>query len=853
LADYPFKSLEPKWQAYWDQHATFRTPNPGDPGFDPKKPKIYILDMFPYPSGDGLHVGHPEGYTATDIVARYKRMKGFNVLHPMGWDSFGLPAEQYAVKTGQHPAVTTQRNIARFKEQIRRLGFSYDWDRELATSDPAYFRWTQWIFRKLHEKGLAYEAEVPVWWCEELGTVLASEEVDAEGKSEVGGYPCVRRNMKQWMLRITAYAEALLEDLEGLDWPVGVKKMQAEWIGRSEGADVDFRISEGPAGGESLRVFTTRPDTLFGATYMVVAPEHPLLRRLTTEAQKAKVQAYTAAAARKGERERQMDNREKTGVFTGSYALNPVSGEPVPVWTADYVLAGYGTGAIMAVPVHDERDFAFATAFGLPLKTVVRPVKGGPSGPQAEFEGQLYTCMTEEGVAVNSGFLDGLPTAGAKARMIDHLESKGLGRRVVRYKLRDWIFSRQRYWGEPIPVVHKADGSLALVPESELPLTLPEMDSFKSGGGFEPPLSRVRQWVEVPDGRREANIMPQWAGSCWYFLRFLDPAYAGGPWDRALADYWMPVDLYIGGAEHAVLHLLYARFWFKVFHDLGLVSQKEPFQRLFNQGMIIGTAYKTKAGLVVKTEQVAWKEGRPHHPATGEELTVTQAKMSKSLGNVVNPDQVVDEFGADSLRLYEMFMGPLADGKVWDTHGINGVHRFLRRLWNLVAGDEEQGARRDFAPAEDLDSARALHRCLRQVGGDIEGLRFNTAIAAMMSLLNVVEGRPFTRGQAELLVLMAAPFAPHAAEELWQRLGHAASLAYEPWPNADPALLKDESVEVPVQVNGKVRSRVTVPADASVRDTEKAALADPRVTAALEGRAPKKVIVIPLKMVSIVV
>jgi leucyl-tRNA synthetase len=852
LPDYPFKAIEPKWQAYWAEHATFRTPNPGDPGFDPKKPKIYILDMFPYPSGDGLHVGHPEGYTATDIVARYKRMKGFNVLHPMGWDSFGLPAEQYAVKTGQHPAVTTAKNVARFKQQIQRLGFSYDWEREIATSDPAYYRWTQWLFRKFYEKGLAYQAEVPVWWCEELGTVLANEEVDAEGKSDVGGFPCVRRNMKQWMLRITAYAEPLLKDLESLDWPAGIKKMQADWIGRSEGADLDFKVSMGPAQGETLRVFTTRPDTLFGATYMVVAPEHPLLRRLTTEAQKAKVEAYVEASARKSERERQVDAKEKTGVFTGSYATNPATGEPIPIWTADYVLASYGTGAIMAVPVHDGRDFEFALAFGLPLKTVVKPAKGEPKGLKGEFEGIEYVCMTDEGVAVNSGFLDGLPTPAAKAKMLDHVEAQGFGKRVVRFKIRDWLFSRQRYWGEPFPIVYGADGSINLVAEGELPITLPEMESFKPAGGFEPPLAKVESWIQTPQGRREANTMPQWSGSCWYFMRFIDAKNPDLPWDKALADYWLPVDLYIGGAEHAVMHLLYARFWYKVFKDLGLVSGAEPFTKLFNQGMIVGTAYKTKAGSIVKTESVQWKGGRPFHPETGEELVVSQAKMSKSLGNVVNPDQIVDMYGADSLRLYEMFMGPLAESKVWDTNNINGVYRFLRRVWTLVTGGEEQGARKDLAGAADEAVEKALHRCLKQVGDDLEGLRFNTAIAAMMTLMNQVEGKPLTRGQAETLALMVAPFAPHLGEELWQRLGHAKGLAWEPWPNPDPRWLKDETLELPVQVNGKLRGLVLVPAEATAADIEKAALADPKVQAALEGRTPKKVIVVPKKLVSFV-
>ncbi len=703
MPDYPFKAIEPKWQAYWAEHTTFRTPNPGDPGFDPKKPKIYILDMFPYPSGAGLHVGHPEGYTATDIIARYKRMKGFNVLHPMGWDSFGLPAEQYAVKTGQHPAVTTAKNVARFKEQIQRLGFSYDWDREIATSDASYYRWTQWIFRKLYEKGLAYQAEVPVWWCEELGTVLANEEVDADGKSEVGGFPCVRRNMKQWMLRITAYAEPLLKDMEGLDWPNGIKKMQADWIGKSEGADVDFKVSAGPATGETLRVFTTRPDTLFGATYMVVAPEHPLLHKLAHGDHKAKVEAYVEASARKSERERQAgDAKDKTGVFTGSYATNPADGEPIPIWTADYVLASYGTGAIMAVPVHDERDFEFAVAFGLPLKTVVKPAKGSPRDVKGRVRGR--------GVRVHDRRrhrdqqrLPGWPGHPGRQGQ-DAGPCRGPGLRQAGGALQDPRLALQppALLGRALP--HRLrPGRLPSTwwPKTSLPIVLPEMESFKPAGGFEPPLAKAKEsWIQTrPRAEREANTMPQWAGSCWYFLRFMDAKNVEAPWDKALADYWMPVDLYIGGAEHAVLHLLYARFWFKVFYDMGLVSQKEPFQKLFNQGMIVGTAYKTGAGTVVKTDTVKWEGGKPFHPETGEALQVSQAKMSKSLGNVVNPDQIVDLYGADSLRLYEMFMCPLAESKVWDTNNINGVHRFLRRVWTLVRGGEEQGARKDLAGA----------------------------------------------------------------------------------------------------------------------------------------------------------
>jgi leucyl-tRNA synthetase len=842
LPGYHPQDIEPKWQQYWLEHKTFKTLGPGDAGFDASKPKIYILDMFPYPSGEGLHVGHPEGYTATDITARYKRMKGFNVMHPMGWDSFGLPAEQYAVKTGQHPAVTTKKNIERFKGQINRLGLSYDWDREIATSDPSYYRWTQWIFRKLFEKGLAYQAEVPVWWCGELGTVLANEEVDSEGKSEVGGHPCVRRNMRQWMLRITAYAERLIDDLKGLDWPAGIIKMQEDWIGRSDGADVDFKVASGAAKGETLKVFTTRPDTLYGATYMVLAPEHPLALKLASPAQKAAVTAYIEATARKSERDR-VAGGEKTGAFTGSHALNPVSGEEIPIWIADYVLAGYGTGAIMAVPMHDGRDFEFATAMKLPMRTVVRP-----KGPQAPSP--VEGLMEEEGVAVNSGPLDGLATPQAKERMIQQLEQKGLGKRVVRYKLRDWLFSRQRYWGEPFPVVFGPDGQALLVPENELPVALPEMESFKSDGGFEPPLSKAKAWVASPHGPRETNVMPQWAGSCWYFLRFLDPKNEAAPWDKALADYWMPVDLYIGGAEHAVLHLLYARFWQKVFFDLGLVSQKEPFQKLFNQGMIVGTAYKSKAGSVVKTEDVAWVAGKPTHPESGEELLVVQAKMSKSLGNVVNPDEVVKEFGADSLRLYEMFMGPLEQGKVWDPNGIQGVFRFLKRSYSLVMGEE--GPELLSGPGL-RETDQALQQCLKQVGESIESLRFNTGISAMMIFLNAAGARRLSREQAETFSLILAPYAPHLAEELWSRLGHAQSLAYEPWPKLDESLLKADTVELVVQVNGKLRARLTLAAGLGAAETERLALADAKVIEHLEGKAPKKVIVVPGKLVNVVV
>ncbi|MES2201639.1 MAG: leucine--tRNA ligase [candidate division FCPU426 bacterium] len=839
-------AIESKWQRFWLENKTFRALDPGDPGFDASRPKSYLLDMFPYPSGDGLHVGHPVGYTATDILARYKRMKGFNVLHPMGWDSFGLPAEQYAVKTGQHPAVTTKKNIETFRAQIRRLGFSYDWDREIATSDPEYYRWTQWIFRKLFEKGLAYQAEAAVWWCEGLGTVLANEEVDSEGNSEVGGFPCVRRNMRQWMLRITSYAQRLLDDLKGLDWPHGIIKMQEDWIGRSEGADLDFEVSGGTCQGERLRVFTTRPDTLYGATYLVLAPEHPLVRRLASPDQQAAVSGYLEQASRRSERERMADTKEKTGVFTGSYAKNPVNGADIPIWVADYVLAGYGTGAIMAVPAHDLRDHDFAKAMGLKIVAVVRPLDG--STPEG--------CMDAEGIAVNSGPLDGLDSASAKEAMIQTLEARAIGKRVVRFRLRDWLFSRQRYWGEPFPVVFDKQGRALLVGEDDLPISLPEMESFRATGGFEAPLARAKDWMTTPEGVRETNVMPQWAGSCWYFLRFTDPHNANAPWNRDKADYWMPVDLYIGGAEHAVLHLLYSRFWYKVFFDLGLVSQTEPFRKLFNQGMIGGTSYKTVSGSVVKTDDVRWISGKPTHPESGEELLVTQAKMSKSLGNVINPDTLVAQYGADSLRLYEMFMGPLEQGKVWDTNGINGTYRFLKRAHHLIVGDGEGACRPellDAARASERDLDGALHRCLKQVGEDIEGLRFNTGISALMVLVNAFGERVPSRSQAKVFVLMLAPFAPHLAEELWERLGHSHSLAFESWPHADVTLAAPAEVQLVVQVNGRLRSKLSAPAGMDAAQTEKMALSDEKIRAFLAGKSPKKVIVVAGKLVNLVV
>ncbi len=875
--------IEKKWQAYWEEHQTFRAE------VDPRRPKYYVLDMFPYPSGDGLHVGHPEGYTATDIMARYKRNRGFNVLHPMGWDAFGLPAEQYAIKTGTHPRLTTQRNIANFKRQIQSLGFSYDWSREIDTTDPSYVKWTQWIFRKLYERGLAYEAEVPVNWCPELGTVLANEEV-IDGKSEVGGHPVIRMPMKQWMLRITQYADRLIDDLEGLDWPEPIKKMQRDWIGRSEGAHVRFAVDGRKA--TEIEVFTTRPDTLFGATYMVLAPEHPLVAEITTDAQREAVEAYVARAARRSERDRMADASAKTGVATGATARNPVNGESIPIWIADYVLAGYGTGAIMAVPGHDERDWAFARTFDLPI---VEVVSGGDVSQAA---------WTGAGQATASGFLDGLETPAAKARMIEWLEAEGLGQGTVTYKLRDWLFSRQRYWGEPFPVVHHEDGSVELIPESELPLTLPELEDFRPrGDGFEPPLARVSEWIETTDasGRkvlRDANTMPQWAGSCWYFLRFLDPMNDEAPWSQEAERYWMPVDLYVGGAEHAVLHLLYSRFWHKVFYDLGLVHTKEPFQKLVNQGMILGesfrfyddnvsdeatrqaTRYASAAVRETEDGPVAADDGRavkarwlqlgeivfdddenPVHPEDPSlVLERVVEKMSKSKGNVINPDDVIREHGADAMRLYEMFIGPLEKAAPWSTEGIQGIYRFLQRAWRLFhVADEtsaEEGRDRYQAPVEGAGTEsqqRLTAQTIAAVTDDLEHMRFNTAISKLMVFArDITKESPLPRDSAETFTLLLSPMAPHLAEELWSLLGHSESLAYAAWPVADPKLLVDDVITLVVQHNGKKRGEIEVPADVSEDDAREAALGLENVQKSLGGREPKKVIVVPGRLVNIV-
>ncbi len=1008
MPSYQPADVERRWQQFWETNKTFRTPDPGEAG-TAGKPKFYALDMFPYPSGAGLHVGHPEGYTATDIVSRYKRMAGFHVLHPMGWDAYGLPAEQYAVEKNIHPRITTQQNITTFRRQIKALGFSYDWDREVDTTDPNYFKWTQWIFLTIYDtwydattqKGrpiselpipndvrkqgdgavhkyqddhrLAYQAEVPVNWCPALGTVLANEEV-IDGKSERGGHPVERRPLRQWLMRITAYAERLIDDLAPLDWSESIKKMQRDWIGKSEGAEVDFQVADHA---ELVRVFTTRPDTLFGATYMVLSPEHRLVEQITTPEHKKAVQEYQQAASRKSEFERTELVKKKTGVFTGAHAINPVNNEKIPIWIADYVLASYGTGAIMAVPGHDERDFEFAQQFKLPIVQVVdvdpnmfpvrfreayrrhyvsdkyaglfmssdtpdgairrKIVEIGSQTPSSEgpltevtysdvgtaifvahrsvFEvvaeilkgkGGVYFPLNDpmvgEGVAVNSGQLEGLPTQEAKAKIIAWLEEKKLGTKRVNYKLRDWLFSRQRYWGEPFPVLHGPDGELVALTEKDLPLVPPDLEDFKPTGTPEGPLSKATDWVNVSLGgkqyKRETNTMPQWAGSCWYFLRYIDPKNDTAFADPAKLKHWLPVDLYVGGAEHAVLHLLYARFWHKVLFDRDYLPCPEPFQKLVNQGMILGEyeyhispeAYEAHKAILTQhgvtavhvpkkedddkesyilratsaekeliplpDEKVEKKKGKSFLKGTEIELTGKADKMSKSRGNVVNPDDIIAEYGADSLRLYEMFMGPLEAVKPWNTKSVEGVYRFLSRVWRLIVDDGEEfklhAAVKDV-PAE-KETLRVLHRTIEKVTKDTNSLNFNTAISAMMELANHVtklEVRP--RSVLEPFVLLLAPYAPHAAEELWQALGHTGTLAYEPWPQFDPALTKAEEIEVPVQVNGKLKSRLKVPAEIDDAALEAAALADEAIQAAIAGKPIKMVKVVPRKLVNVVV
>ena len=869
MSEYDHGAIEAKWRKYWIENKTFKTL---DDASTAAKPKFYCLDMFPYPSGAGLHVGHPEGYTATDILCRYKRMKGFNVLHPMGWDAFGLPAEQYAVETGTHPAVTTKKNVDRFRDQIQALGFSYDWDREVNTTDPKYYKWTQWIFEQLYKKGLAYVAEVPVNWCPALGTVLANEEV-IDGRSERGNHPVIRRPMRQWMLKITEYAERLLSGLDTLDWPEGIKEMQRNWIGKSTGAMVDFKIKytmgEGTGTPEPpvvVTVYTTRCDTLFGATYMVLSPEHKLVEKWLAEGRIAnaeEVKAYQKKAASKSDLERTELNKEKTGVrLDGVAGVNPVNDEALPIFISDYVLATYGTGAIMAVPAHDERDFDFAKVFDLPIVQVVAPAgseaaKNAPPDPVPYTGDSAFTDIAT-GVMVSSGFLTGLSVDDARVKMIEWLEEKGVGHAKTQYKLRDWLFSRQRYWGEPFPVIHWEDGTNTLVPEEDLPLTLPELADYKPTGTGEPPLAKATEWVNVVDpatgkkGVRETNTMPQWAGSCWYYLRYIDPHNDNAFADPELLKKWLPVDLYVGGAEHAVLHLLYARFWHKVLFDLGLVPTDEPFQRLVNQGMILGMAYKTSRGVLVPMDKITWRDGKPYGAEEGGEeelLTEFPAKMSKSLKNVVNPDDVIRDYGADSLRLYEMFMGPLQAVKPWSTKGVEGVYRFLKRVNKMVT--EQQIVDRALTKVE----AKTLNAMVKKVDEDIATMNFNTGISAMMVFVNEFagEGKDLPREAAEKFVLCLAPYAPHLGEELWQFLGHANTLAYEPFPSFDPKALVEDEVEIPVQVLGKLRGRVTVPVAATPAEMEAAAKANPDVAKFLEGKTIVKVIAVPKRMVNFVV
>ncbi|PYJ05693.1 MAG: leucine--tRNA ligase [Verrucomicrobia bacterium] len=841
---YPFDQIEPKWQAIWEERQLFHAPNPGENGFDPAKLKFYVLDMFPYPSGAGLHVGHPEGYTATDIVARYKRLRGFSVLHPMGWDAFGLPAEQYAIKSGQHPAVTTRENVAKFKRQLKRIGFSYDWQREINTTDPGYYKWTQWIFLQIYNSWfnpetkraepistyrgtdpdsvrLAYVADVPVNWCPELGTVLANEEV-VDGKSEVGGFPVVRRPMRQWMLRITAYAERLLDELDELDWPEGIKLLQRNWIGRSEGAEIDFKIDKSD---QEIRVFTTRPDTLYGGTFLVLAPEHSLVDLIVTEEQWPVVREYRERTARKSELERADLSKEKTGVFTGAYATNPANNEKIPIWIADYVLVGYGTGAIGGVPAHDERDLEFAKKFDLPIVVVVQPTGDEPANG-----------FTGEGIAVNSPIINGLTSEEAKKKITAWLEERGLGKGAINYKLRDWLFSRQRYWGEPFPIVWE-NGKHRSLGESELPVVPPPLDDYKPTGTGEPPLAKAKDWVRYSDeALRETNTMPQWAGSCWYYLRFCDPRndqrFVGEEAER----YWMGgdkpggVDLYVGGTEHAVLHLLYARFWHKVLFDLGYVSKPEPFQRLVNQGIILGE---------------------------------DNQKMSKSRGNIVNPDDVIDQHGADAFRCYEMFMGPLQQMKPWSMRGVEGVARFLARVWRLLMTENQAGAWELSEKIKNVEPDKAqqkmLHATIKKVTQDIESFSFNTAISQMMIFVNAftnVDAIPLSAMRTFLVLLN--PFAPHIASELWEKLNAKFSdapgdITEQRWPTYDERLLVEDETEIVIQINGRVRDRMKMPILATQEELESAALSLPKIQDRIAGKTVRKVIVVPKKLVNIVV
>ena len=881
--EYNFAEIEPKWQKYWEENKTFKTLD------DFSKPKYYILDMFPYPSAAGLHVGHPEGYTATDILSRYKRMKGFNVLHPMGYDAFGLPAEQYAIQTGTHPAVTTNLNCDNFRRQIKSIGLSYDWDREINTTDPKYFKWTQWIFKQLYNtwfdeeqqkgrpiselvipeeiktqgeeaikkyisnKRLAYYDNAQVWWCDSCKIVCANEEVLTDGSHEKCGNQVIRKNLKQWLLRISLYGERLLQGLEDLDWPAGVKNMQRNWIGKSTGAEVDFAID---GIDKKLRVYTTRPDTLFGATYMVIAPEHALVNEIATPCKKESVENYVNAAALKSDLDRTDLAKVKTGVFSGRYAINPVNNQHIPIWVADYVLMGYGTGAIMAVPAHDTRDFEFAKTFGIPVICILDPKQA--ENREAILSGNA--CWTEDGEYINSANIEtgldinGLNKAAGIQKTVEWLENKGIGKATVNFKLRDWLFSRQRYWGEPFPIIHWEDGEISLVDDKDLPLELPELEEYKPGETGESPLANAENWLTVTDkngrkGRRETNTMPQWAGSCWYYLRYIDPMNEDSIFNIKKEQYWMPVDLYVGGAEHAVLHLLYSRFWHKVLYDLGIVSTDEPFHKLFNQGMILAFAYETSTGAKVSSDSVEDRDGKYFNKETGEELRQIVAKMSKSLKNVVNPDEVIINYGADSLRLYEMFMGPLDERKPWSENGVKGVFNFLNRVYrfftdpeNIVEGDE------------DKEVVKLLHQTIRKVEFDIEHLKFNTAISALMVFNNlVIKKGKVTKATAETFAKILTPFAPHIGEELWSLYGNKNTLAYEPWPEVDPNMLVEDIFAFPVSFNGKMRFQIELPVDITADNAEKAVLADVRSAKWIEGKVIRKFVFVPKKIINIAV
>lgn len=842
---YDHNTIELKWQEFWLKNKSFKTEN------DTSKPKYYVLDMFPYPSGSGLHVGHVEGYTATDILARYKRQQGFNVLHPMGWDSFGLPAEQYAIRTGTHPAETTKKNIDNFRRQLRRMGYSYDWDREFATSDPSYYKWTQWIFTKLFEKGLAYEAEMSVNYCPALGTVLANEEVE-NGKSKEGGHPVERRPLRQWVLKITAYADRLIQDLDLVDWPESLKKLQINWIGRSEGAQIEFPIQGYP---EKISVFTTCPDTLFGVSFMVLAPEHPLVNKITTPEQKEQVSAYQKLAASQSEFDRTELNTEKTGVYTGCNAINPVNGKVVPIWIADYVLASYGTGAVMAVPAHDQRDFEFASKFALPILPIYEP--DFTQNPELISKRELYIegklCWSGEGTLINSAPFNGLKTEEAKRKITAWLAEKGCGEKAISYKLRDWLFARQRYWGEPFPILHFEDGSKRVLALDELPLTPPEVTNFKPSGDGQSPLALVREWVEITDPKtgkkavRETNTMPQWAGSCWYYLRFTDPNNPDAAWSNEAEKYWLPVDMYVGGVEHAVLHLLYSRFWHKVLYDCGLVSTLEPFQTLRNQGMILARSYQNSSNAYIAPEEVAEKNGAFFHKQTNEELKSQIDKMSKSKLNGVTPDDIIEEFGADALRLYEMFMGPLDKDKIWNTDAVTGCRRFLNRFYDMAASDK-------ITNQESEEANKLGHRLIHGVREDLDSLQFNTAIAKMMEFMNGITQLPqYPRNVVRMAIIVLHPFAPHVAEEAWSLIGEKSILGKMAFPSVDPKYLEDKVVTYVVQVNGKVRGKFDLPKDQSQENILDAAKQHHVIQKYLLEGDLQKVIFVPNKLLNLVI